>query len=125
MIQTASKPTILFAEDDVDLSSMYSQALTKRDIKVEHAYDGVQALNKIGGKHYDIMLLDIMMPQKSGVDVVRELPDNSDDLRIIILSNLAPNDVPDDIRHRADRFVIKAETTPSALVGVIFEVAAA
>jgi DNA-binding response OmpR family regulator len=125
MVQTAPKPTILFAEDDIELSGMYSQALTKRDMTVEHAYDGVQALTKIGGKRYDIMLLDIMMPQKSGVDVVRQLPEDRADLRIIILSNLAPNDVPEDIRRRADRFVIKAETTPSALVGVIYEVAAA
>ena len=124
MDRVTYNPTVLFAEDDVDLSRMYSQGLVNRAIKVETAHDGVEALDKIDGGSFDIMLLDIMMPIKSGIDVVRELPESSDNMRVIILSNLAITDVPEDILGRADRYVVKAETTPSMLATVILGLAA-
>jgi hypothetical protein len=42
--------------------------------------------------------------------------------KVIILSNLMPNDVPLEVRQRADRYVVKADTTPSDLVLTINEV---
>ena len=117
-------PTILFAEDDKELMQMYTRALKDRHLNIETAGDGREALGKVTGKRYDIMLLDIMMPIKSGIEVIRELPEICIDTHIIILSNLAATDVPVDIRSRANRYIVKAETTPSKLADVICEVAA-
>jgi DNA-binding response OmpR family regulator len=117
------RPKILFAEDDEILVDMYTRAFKDRNLEVDTARDGEEALYKLDSQCYDILLLDMMMPIKSGPDVLREMPaSQSARAKVIILSNLMPNDVPLEVRQRADRYVVKADTTPSDLVLTINEV---
>jgi CheY-like chemotaxis protein len=69
-----SKPaSILVVDDDPDIIAMLSTRLTKRGYKVTTANDGHEAL-ELAKKHLpDIVLLDVMMPGKSGWEVARAL----------------------------------------------------
>lgn len=117
------RPKILFAEDDEILVDMYIRAFRDRNLEVETAHNGEEAVSKLSSQRYDILLLDIMMPIKSGVEVLREMPAlQSARAKVIILSNLIPSDVPIEVRQRADRYVVKADTTPNELVTTINEV---
>lgn len=64
---------ILLADDDVELTEMLSQYLAAEGFAVEAAHDGEAALVKARSGAFDLMVLDIMMPHKNGLDVLREL----------------------------------------------------
>ena len=64
---------ILLADDDVELTEMLSQYLGGEGFAVESAHDGEAALAKARHGGFDLMVLDVMMPGKSGFDVLREL----------------------------------------------------
>ena len=68
-----SDAKILLADDDEELSQLLSDFLVREGFAVDVAEDGNQALQRLAGDDYDAMILDVMLPQKSGIDVLREL----------------------------------------------------
>lgn len=64
---------ILLADNDVELSEMLVDYLTEEGFEVDAAYDGDAALNKALANQYDLLILDVMMPNRNGFDVLREL----------------------------------------------------
>src|ERR1700749_4449024 len=89
----AGSKTILFIEDDKPIAEMYSRGLEKEGYQVEFAYNGAEGMQKANSKHYDLILLDIMMPEKTGIEVLHELRGEDGkghpDTKIVILTNLA------------------------------------
>ncbi|ARO87896.1 DNA-binding response regulator [Nitrosospira lacus] len=64
---------ILLADDDIELSDMLIDYLSKEGFDIDVAYDGNTALSKALANPYDLLILDVMMPNRSGFDVLREL----------------------------------------------------
>jgi len=64
----AGSKTILFIEDDKPIAEMYARVLEREGYQVEFAYNGIDGLAKARSKHYDLILLDIMMPEKTGIE---------------------------------------------------------
>lgn len=64
---------ILLAEDTVDLNRAINQILTMNGWDVDAAFDGEEALRAILKNTYDLCVLDIMMPKKNGIDVLKEV----------------------------------------------------
>ena len=64
---------ILLADDDIELGDMLTEYLGKEGFEVDLAHDGDTALSKALGNPYDLLILDVMMPNRSGFDVLREL----------------------------------------------------
>ena len=81
---------ILLAEDDKFISKAYQDGLGRAGFEVIAAYDGNEALNKIKSKKPNIILLDLIMPEKNGFEVLEEIKADNDlkNIPIIILSNL-------------------------------------
>ncbi len=120
----AGSKTILFAEDDRFISEMYSRVLQKAGYTVDFAYTGSEALKKAQGGKFDLILLDIMMPEKTGIEILEELRGadgkGAPDTKIIILTNLAQNVASQDqLKALADGYLIKADIVPSKLVELI------
>jgi len=68
-----SDAKILLADDDEELSQLLSDFLVREGFHVDVAEDGNSALRTLAEGDYDAMILDVMLPQKSGIDVLREL----------------------------------------------------
>jgi DNA-binding response OmpR family regulator len=118
----AGSKTILFVEDDRPISEMYARLLTKAGFTVEFAFDGNEALAKTKSSNYDLILLDIMMPGKTGIEVLHELRTNPDfnTTKIIILTNLAQDKTSREaLKSQADGYLVKADIIPSQLVEVV------
>lgn len=67
------KLRLLLAEDERDLSRALSAVLMHEGYEVDAAYDGEMAFEKISSNIYDIIVLDIMMPKKDGMEVLKDL----------------------------------------------------
>lgn len=64
---------IMLAEDTRDLNRALTAVLNHEQYEVDSAFDGVEAMNFIMKNTYDVIILDIMMPYKDGLTVLREL----------------------------------------------------
>ena len=69
----ARKQTILVVEDDEDLRRLFRTALTLSGYDVEEAGDGLEALQKIDYSLPDLVVLDVILPEVSGLVVQQEI----------------------------------------------------
>ena len=81
-----SQTKILFVDDDADLRKIVNDQLTALGYVLEEAEDGNAALQKLEKGNYDIMLLDINMPGKTGIDVLKFIKDKALKTRVIMLT---------------------------------------
>ena len=64
---------ILVADDERDLNALIAQKLRKEHYSVDCCHDGEEALEYLRMADYDAVVLDIMMPKKDGISVLKEL----------------------------------------------------
>lgn len=113
--------TVLCIEDEHFIGELYSRALTKGGYKVTIVTDGVKGLEAAESNQYDIILLDLMLPNLTGIEILRQLRDPARvppiKSKIIITTNLEQrDDVRADIEKQADGYLVKAELTPHELL---------
>ena len=77
--------TILLADDDIELCSLLKEYLQQEGFDVRAVHDGEQALNEARRPDIDAMVLDIMMPLRNGIDVLKDLRRDSD-LPVVMLT---------------------------------------
>ncbi|RYJ45775.1 response regulator transcription factor [Flavobacterium beibuense] len=77
---------ILIIEDETNLRDTITQSLEKEKYIVETAHDYISGMDKIGGYDYDCILVDIMLPNGSGLSLVKELKDMKRRDAVIIIS---------------------------------------
>ena len=84
-------PKILIIEDDQRINKVYIAKLSVEGITVITALDGIEGLRKIYSEKPDLILLDLMLPRKSGFDILKEIKADPEvkDIPVLILSNLA------------------------------------
>lgn len=102
---------IFIAEDDKFLSKIYRTRLEQENFTVIAANNGIDAVEKIITEQPNIILLDLLIPQKNGFDVLKELKSNATtkNIPVIILSNLGQeSDVEKGMKLGAIDFLIKA-----------------
>ena len=73
LISEKQMARILLADDDIELGDMLTEYLGKEGFEVDVAHDGDTALSKALANPYDLLILDVMMPNRNGFDVLREL----------------------------------------------------
>ncbi len=116
---------ILVVEDDQDLNNAYRLILQADGHKVITAYNGKQALDELRSFKPDLILLDLLMPIKSGVDFLREYNKaySNAKAKILVFTNLENSpEINEAFRLGADKCVIKAWTAPQGLVKVVTDV---
>ncbi len=121
--KAAASKKVLCIEDEHFISELYVRALTKAGFEVTTAIDGETGLKESLTDAYDVILLDIMIPTITGIEVLKRLRDPSQPQihsKIIITTNLEQGiHGREDIEKQADGYVIKAEITPRQLVEFI------
>jgi DNA-binding response OmpR family regulator len=112
---------VLCIEDEHFISELYERALSKAGYAVTVELDGQKGLQAAQTDQFDIILLDLMIPSLTGIDVLRDLRDPVKTpkfhAKIIITTNLEQREeVRADIEKQADGYLVKAEITPYELV---------
>ena len=77
---------ILVIEDDTTLGNALHEFLTQQSYAVDWLREGDQVVETIVGQHYDLLLLDLNLPGKSGLEVLRELRAAGQTLPVLILT---------------------------------------
>ena len=90
MTKNSGQIRILVAEDDKFLSKVLSDKLRRRGFEVLLASDGTEAVNRIKENNLDLVLLDLVMPNKDGFEVLSDIKSDPafKNLAIVVLSNL-------------------------------------
>lgn len=116
--------TILCIEDDRFIGEMYVRSLKKAGYDVDWVVDGNDGLIAARNKTYDVILLDVMLPERRGTEILDALRGGKEDLipksHVIVLTNFEQDDESRiAMQQRADAYLIKAEITPKKLISVI------
>lgn len=128
--QHATTPTtpnglkVLCIEDEFFISELYDRALRKAGYNVTNALNGNDGLELAKTDQYDIILLDLMVPGMTGIEILKILrdPNQTKELhsKIIITTNLVQDDeAREQIESHADGYIIKADITPKELVAFL------
>ena len=110
---------VLVAEDDTFLSSLLIRALQAEKLDGQAAYDGVQTIEKAKSWQPDIILLDILMPNKDGFEVMEALRADpaTAQTKVVVLSNLGdPENIERIKKFNVIDYMVKANTTPHEVV---------
>ncbi len=115
---------VLIIEDEQFISDLYVRALTRAGYDVKLVIDGQQALEAAQTNQYDIILLDIMLPNLTGTEILRRLRDLKQTpqlkAKVIITTNLELDEQGRaDMESHADGYIVKAEVTPKELVAFL------
>jgi len=114
-----SKKKILIIEDDKDLSDLYRIYLERENFVVLSSANGMEGVAKSIDKSVDLILLDLMMPDSDGRDVLSmlSLHNKTKDIPIIILSNLNPDTYDlSEYDGQVIDYWVKSDITPKILV---------
>ncbi|PIP43915.1 MAG: hypothetical protein COX17_04390 [Deltaproteobacteria bacterium CG23_combo_of_CG06-09_8_20_14_all_60_8] len=80
---------ILVIDDERILNDMLQDGLRGAGFEVDGAYDGVEGIGQLRFKQYHVVLLDIRMPRKDGLEVLRFIKEEFPDIQVIIVTGLA------------------------------------
>lgn len=119
-----SPKSILIVEDEADLRQALKTVFSYEDFTVYTAQDGEEGLNTALEKKPDIILLDVLMPKKDGVTVLKELRADSwgKNVKVIILTALDDLEkVAEIITAGGDDYIVKTNITLSAIAQKVKE----
>jgi putative two-component system response regulator len=90
--QMPHKASILIADDEPRVREILSRKLIKEGYNCVTADDGSRALKKLSAQPFDLALLDVMMPGKSGADVLKEIQNKYPDTAVIMVTAVSDPD---------------------------------
>lgn len=118
---------ILVVEDDTFFREFYSTKLRENNFEVDVAADGAEGLKKIAENKPDLLLLDLIMPEKDGFDVLEELSKQNltSQMSILVFSTLGQEkDIEKALQLGAKGYINKSFYDLDQLLKKIFEVSA-
>jgi|SRR5690606_11745322 len=116
---TDGKVKILIVEDDLFIRELYERQLSLEGYDVSTAEDGELGLAALSQSVPDLLLLDIMLPKVSGLDVLRTMKakEETKNVPVILLTNLGQDSViKEGFNLGADGYLIKSAYTPDQII---------
>jgi len=111
----STKVKVAIIEDDIAIVQMYRTKFESEGYNVETAGDGIIGLELIASFAPDIILLDLMMPNMDGLDMLQRLRGTTEGkkARVVVLTNMGDTETATKVyKMAADDYIVKAEMTP-------------
>lgn len=115
-------PKIAIVEDDQAISQMYRIKFESKGFEVETAANGKLGLELAEQMKPDVILLDLMMPEMNGAEMLEQMrkTDWGKGIKVIILTNMGAQEAPPKIKELGViSFIVKAEMTPRQVADVV------
>jgi DNA-binding response OmpR family regulator len=116
---------ILIVEDDNLIADMYASKFRRAGYEIDLAKDGQEAITKVKNNKPDLVVSDVVLPNKDGFEILRAIKNDPElkSIKVIMLTNLGePENIKKGLESRADANLIKAHSTPSQIVEKIEEI---
>ncbi len=78
---------ILLIEDDTDLGRLLTQYLEMNNIEVTHALDGKSAIDLFSRSHFELAVIDVMLPDTSGFEIAKSFKQKMPEMPFLFLTN--------------------------------------
>lgn len=98
---------ILIVEDERGINDIERKYLMKEGYQVEQAFDGEQAMKMLSSEHWDLVILDLMLPKISGWQIMERLRAEADTAVIMVTAMVEEDDVIKGLRIGADDYMTK------------------
>lgn len=121
---TKQNAKIVLVEDDVVLSDMYLKKFSMEGYDIERAMDGEEGLALVKKLKPDIVLLDIMMPKKNGLDTLKDIKADPElkGVYVVLLTNVGEqNYIDEGFKLGANQYLMKSNFTPREVVEKVEE----
>jgi len=114
---------ILVVEDELFLRDLYIQILKDAGYEVDSAADGDEGLQKMSNGGYDLVLLDIVLPKRDGIQILKELsknPPKTPNHAVVVMSNIDKEaTIAEGVALGIQGHIIKSDYTPDQLLAEI------
>lgn len=108
---------VLIVEDDTPMAEAIELKISRAGFLTHVAMNGLEALEALNGQHFDLMILDLVMPRMDGFEVLRKMKATKKLLPTIILTNLShTQDMQEAKKYGVKDFFIKSNTPLATLV---------
>ena len=110
---------LLVVEDDLFLRDIYCETLRNAGYYIEFAKDGNEGLNKIKEGGWDLVLLDVLLPGMTGIEIMQKLKDTpiaKPNKKTIFLTNMDNPKEVNEMHELGIEYWIKSELTPDVLL---------
>lgn len=114
-----SSKQLLLIEDDMLIRELYSRQLALAGLPTDAFDNGIDGIAAAQRKHYDLILLDIMMPKMNGLEVLKILKsdEKTKSMPVIFLTNLGQDSIlQEGAKLGTIGFLIKASYTPGEII---------
>lgn len=116
---TAEKANILVVEDELNLHEALKLNLEMEGYEVTSAFDGNEALKKVENAYFDLIIMDIMLPELDGISVTESIRVHNNEVPILMLSaKNAPADKVLGLKKGADDYLTKPFNLDELLIRV-------
>ena len=120
-----TKKIIALIEDDRSIHFLYKARFKRLGHTIVGAYDGVEGLHLIKETKPDVILLDLLMPEMGGEEMLRRLrnTDWGEHIPVIVMTNVSRDEAPLSLRSLGVRdYLVKALYTPSQIAEKVLKV---
>jgi CheY-like chemotaxis protein len=111
---------ILLVEDDPFIAEIYKKKLESSGYEIINVTSGRAVLKELKEQKFDLVLLDLVLPEMSGTEVLRELRQNKEydpAIKVVVFSNLSSSEDQEEVlKLGANGFISKTEFSPSEVV---------
>jgi len=116
-------PKLLVAEDEEILRMLIVDTLEDDDYEIDEAEDGAEAYDYIQSKAYDLVLLDYMMPEMTGLEVIKKVREQGNhDVKIMMLTAKAQKKDEEIAREAGTDYFISKPFSPVELANVVGDI---
>jgi len=110
---------VLVVDDEAPIREIYQKEFSSQGFNTVTAADGEEGLLKAGEESPNLILLDVMLPKMSGIDVLKALKKNplTKDIPVLLLTNLGEEAIiKEGFSLGADGYLLKVSYTPAQVV---------
>ncbi|MBI3815108.1 MAG: response regulator [Nitrospinae bacterium] len=111
-----SKGNVLVVDDEEELAKMIKNVLTLKNYNVTTASDGMMAVEKIQSQRFDLILMDIRMPNMDGIEAVKKIKEINPDSFIVMMTGMADDEEIEKAIEEGGYAVLRKPFSPDGLL---------
>lgn len=116
----SSEKKILIIEDEPSIAEALRVKLLQEGHDVQVAFNGNEGVTMAGTGSFDLILLDLVMPGKDGITVLKDLKDANVTTRVVVTSNLSKEETKNyTLELGAVAFIVKSDTTLEEMMNTV------